>query len=380
MLMNFGFRLHTLLTLGLLLAFAPLRSQITLTYTDGPRPGDSIVAWFINDTVMTAASPAIETPAPGQTWNFSLPGWSRGFGYLRAAIVSVPGTIFDTSYPGAALGVLEEEIIDSTGFHSTVISFLRPQPSLYEDMGTASYYRASSSARRVYILIGKKTGYGIPLPLAFGNERIARSHVLNVATPFDTTYPPEPRRRTEGTATLSTTVDGWGTIITTFGTFPALRIHRYETSLDSLYDENGEQTDVAVDTIETYDWYTRELGASVPAVSIEVYEGEIVSAFVARRIGDPLPTEEVDNERTTPGLFAFPNPAHDRPTVAFPPQTRTLTLHVCSTLGERILDIDVSRDEALHGSTQLDLSSLPNGLYLVRLDDVGMVVVRKGER
>lgn len=373
--MILNFRLHALLITAFLLASPLLRSQITLTHTDGPRPGDSLIAWFINDSVMTAAAPAIQTPVPGQTWNFSLPGWGRGFGYLRASIVGVPGTIFDTSYPGAALGVVEEEVNDSTGFRAIAISFLRPWPNLYEDMGTASYYIANSSATRAYILISKKTGYGNPLPLAFGNERIAQSHVLNVATPYDTMYPPEPRRRTEGMTTLSTTVDGWGTIITTFGTFPALRVHRFETSLDSLYDESGEQTDVAVDTIETFDWYTRELGASVPAVSIEVYEGEIVSAFVARRIGDPLPTEGVDDERGARGLFAFPNPTRARTTIAFPPQNNPLTLHVCSILGERLLDVDISRDDALHGSTQLDLSSLPNGLYLVRLDGVGLVVV-----
>ncbi len=377
--MIFNIRLYTLLIIALFLASPLLRSQITLTHTDGPRPGDSLIAWFITDSVMTAAAPAIQTPVPGQTWNFSLPGWARGFGYLRASIVSVPGTIFDTSYPGAALGVMEEELNDSTGFRSTAISFLRPQPNLYEDMGTASFYLASKTAARAYILISKKTGYGNPLPLAFGNERIAQSHVLNVATPYDTMYPPEPRRRTEGMTTLSTTVDGWGTIITTFGTFPALRVHRYETSIDSLYDENGEQTDVAVDTIETYDWYTRELGASVPAVSIEVYEGEIVSAFVARRIGDPIPTEGVDDVRASRGLFAFPNPATDRSTLAFPPQSRPLTLHVCSTLGERLLTIDIPGEDALHGSTQLDLSSLPTGLYLVRLDGVGAVVVGRGE-
>jgi len=352
-------------------------AQIVLRSSDGPRVGDSIIAWFIVDSLLSQASSAVEAPVPGQTWNFNLSGWSKGFGYLRATVVPAQGTMFDTAYPGASLAVVETEENQQNGFLAVVFSYLRALPDRYEDMGTASYYRASSDAPRAYLLISKKSGYGLPLPMAFGNERIEVSTSLNLATPYDTSYPPAPRRSTVGTTTLSTTVDGWGTAITPFGSFQALRVHTVETAFDSLFNEAGEHTDEAVDTIETYNWYTEELGAAVPAVSIEVYEGEIVSAFLARRIGEPKPPLGVDQPSELSRLETFPNPAHDAVTIVYPPRARELTLCLYAYDGRLVDRRRIPSGEAIVGRTRLDIASLPVGSYLARIEGVGSVVIRR---
>ena len=365
--------LSAILVLLLALSSSLLRSQIILRSDDGPRAGDSLIVWFITDTAMVAAAPAVGDPIPGQTWNFNLPGWSRGFGYMRAEIIPAAGTIFDTAYPAASLAVIETEENQQSGFLSVALSYLRPTPERYEDLGTASYYRASSSATREYLLISKKTGFGIPLPLAFGNERIEQSTVLNLATPYDTIHPPAPRRSTVGVTTLSISVDGWGTIITPFGSFQALRVHSLETSLDSLFNEAGEPTDQAVDTIETYNWYTRELGAALPAVSIEVYEGEIVSAFVARRIGEPI--GGVKEGKGSGPLRVFPNPARREAAIMFTPRSGPLLLRLCAITGHELRRSIIPLADALQGTTRIDLAQLPAGAYLARIDGVGSVSI-----
>jgi hypothetical protein len=110
--------------------------------------------------------------------------------------------------------------------------------------------------------------------------------------------------------TRSTTVDGWGTVITPYGTFQALRLHHVITENDSIFlsvQGTGMWIPIPIPVTHEYEWRsTSDKEAVMRIRTNEVLGSEQVTAVEYRDNFNGLGLEELTVE-----LSVFPNPVSD---------------------------------------------------------------------
>ncbi len=78
----------------------------------------------------------------------------------------------------------------------------------------------------------------------------------------------------------------------------------------------------------------------------------------------------IENVRETIRLSVFPNPARERISVSCETEMRRVTL--CNALGQQVLRVNPNAPQA-----ELQVSGLPRGLYLLKVETAGGTAVRK---
>lgn len=109
-------------------------------------------------------------------------------------------------------------------------------------------------------------------------------------------------------------VDGWGTIITPYGSFDCLRIHHIIQELDSILIDLGEGpqwTPVDIPTIHEYEWWTKDQkGPILKAKANEIFGFPIVNEIQFR--DKYRPELNVGLEELNASQFQiYPNPSKD---------------------------------------------------------------------
>lgn len=139
------------------------------------------------------------------------------------------------------------------------------------------------------------------LPLEYGDSYASRGYTNLDLTPF---YEAEWRQHRHRVSS----VDGWGTVQTPWGTFDALRVHHRIEEVDSFYvtfSGNGIWIPFPVPASHIYEW--RSTADKEPVMTIktsEVMGDEVVTAVEYR--DDYLGVNE-----TEIGLNVYPNPVMD---------------------------------------------------------------------
>ena len=73
-------------------------------------------------------------------------------------------------------------------------------------------------------------------------------------------------------------------------------------------------------------------------------------------------------------MTTFPNPVSDVLNVFYKTTTETAVLSVYHISGKQVAEIALGKDATSH---QVNVANLTNGIYLVRIDEVGQVPVTK---
>lgn len=160
---------------------------------------------------------------------------------------------------------------------------------------------------------------------------------------------------TNETGQVSVSVDAYGTIITPKGTYAnVLRIKRMRTATQTIASSPVPLT--ATYTNESYQWVSPTEGMVFSfAINTFVFNGNTnVSKLVSYLDTAVLSTVDLDSKKET--ISIYPNPSADIITIASKEGLKKVT--VSSLEGKTVITAD--------GSRNIDLSSLPKGVYILQ--------------
>src|SRR5690554_123846 len=155
-------------------------------------------------------------------------------------------------------------------------------------------------------------------------------------------------------------VDGWGTVITPFGTYPnVLRVT--ETSVETI------QSTLTVNTTRTKtSWYSPEFPIPVlvirsdysHAMEILLDSSQTISALVSYT---PVSITGLTERNNQVAFQVFPNPVSDQITVTFDNEKPKPVLNIYSSTGKLVETRSIKSDQ------KVDVSRLVPGIYIAML-------------
>jgi hypothetical protein len=312
--------------------------QIVLDQADLPQIGDVQVELILDSAQSSIVLPG--TSGANQVWDFSsLPAdslmQSSTTNYVNPAT-----TPNGSSFPGA-----------------TIAKDYSPN---------YLYYISNSSGMKV---IGYAFGsinltleqYPLEFPLlTYGNSMNhacrVKSNIISSVT-YDVTY-----------YSLTSTADAWGTITTPVGTMNAIRIYTTETDYDSSY-VNGVGTQNSVSSGKYYyNWYAKNLGWPILTISNKglFYEPNFKEVRYASDLSSASVTESLGKNDD---IKIYPNPATSNFTILIPEKA---IMEISNMEGQLIKTFTASGN-----NTNVDISSLPCGVYIVKVKTEKGIAVKK---
>lgn len=211
----------------------------------------------------------------------------------------------------------------------------------------------------------------LDFPVNYGNSR-NEAYSMEVRIADNTVFGVDSiKYKTSTIETLM--VDAWGTMILPIGTFEVLRQREEKTVIDSAWTRffsNWILISTSVDEIDTYNWWTNDVGAGFTLCSIDTdpstQEVTSVSFLNSYTVGE---FEIADNQ-----IKCFPNPATDQLTMTFPASAIPLQIKL-RTISGALVDVPVTK---MSGSATLQISDLPSGTYFISMDfGNGNQIIRK---
>jgi hypothetical protein len=347
----------TLTLLGILLMLSGLssRAQITIANSDMPSTGDIIRF----STASNSTTVNLTQTGANQTWDFST---LQSTGQSLDTFLSVTSTPITYLF---AFGLSSN--LAARGIQLSSIGFL-PVANAY------SFYNKGSAAYRQKGFGAEVNGLPIPVPytndddiylfpLNFGDQDTSDSD-YSISIPGQGSATGNQRRINN--------VDGWGTVITPYGTFSALRVLSVLTGEDSLYlDTLGFGFSQPRALTKEYKWLAN--GQDIPVLQINTttsaFGVETVSLIKYRdslRVFASLP----ESGMTATPLRLFPNPvgANDMITIDWPePSSRSLELEFYTLQGKLAARHSVVQSSEIRVKLS-DLQIVP-GVYLVKASD-----------
>ncbi|MCW3103548.1 MAG: hypothetical protein JWO09_1988 [Bacteroidetes bacterium] len=170
-------------------------------------------------------------------------------------------------------------------------------------------------------------------------------------------------------------VDGWGTLTTPFGTFPALRIRSVITATDSIYlDTLGFGQAFAVPTRIEYKWFGA--GSKTPLLQVDAVEGgggETVNRVVYQdSIRAEVPQVGIAEIANASSFSVYPNPASEYAVVNYELRAASKVKISMSTLTGQV--VAVIANETVPAGRQvvtIDLAALnlKPGMYFLSLEN-----------
>ena len=232
----------------------PVFSQITIDAIDMPAQGDTLRVSLANQIAIDYTRTGYDT-----TWDFSslIPASQRIESFVNPTstpalywVVFTPYTVTNLAAQGTQSGVFPGIVATDP------YTFYNKSSSSYKDVGFGV------------------TIMGIPIPAKYDNPDIyytfpltSTTHTWSSSSTFTTNIPGMGSFNTS--RIRSSIVDGWGTIITPFGTFQAIRVKSHLIEHDSIYlDTLGIGIPVDRDITE-YKWLAKGQGVPVLQVNSE---------------------------------------------------------------------------------------------------------------
>jgi hypothetical protein len=342
------------LTLFALFAVSSVFGQITINQSDMPSQGDTIRVSYASNT----ANVNHTVTGPNVTWNFSaltpnaqqvlefatptaLPfNFTATYGVLNPSPDSIP-----------FIGAIPSNFVDyykngSSGYRQVGSSFD------YAPLGNFSIPIIYSSSDYVYRfpmnynnIDSSDASYSFQLPgLAyFGQER----HRVN-------------------------RVDGWGTLITPYGTFQTLRVRSVIDAVDTIsFDTTGTGFTFPRPQVVEYKWLSQNGKIALLEVEAQVFNNtETVTNVIYRdsiranvfQVG--LAENNVAGNLTT----LYPNPAQDELNLIWTqPSQMQARIEIYDLYGRIILAENAGNLQQGTHSRKMNVAYLDSGVYLVRV-------------
>lgn len=350
----------------LLILSAKTKAQISLAMGDFANAGDTVRL-----SQMTNSNLDFVSTGTNYTWDFSSLTASTqslkeytpiGFGSFLILATYGP---FAGSYAATYFNLTTELPIDQLS------AFL---PIQISDLSQYTK-RANSGITSIGYSINVQ-GQGVPfksdtietrysLPLTFGDVHDSRGYTFVDLNPAaDIKYIQHRQRHTE--------VDGWGTVTTPLGTFPALRVRHDIYEIDSIYQTffgTGSWIGTpAIDRTE-YEWWTngkKEYLLKVVASNFNGNQNISSIEFQQQYLGLDAGLTELTNE-----LVLYPNPTEDL--CFFESNLAVNDVIFYNQMGEKVATSSFNGVQ----NAWMDMHDLSPGVYTCQLHTNKGVIVRK---
>jgi hypothetical protein len=330
---------YYLLLLAITLGHLAGYSQITITQSDFPMVDYTGITG--NDT-----STAIGTGSAGasQTWDFSafVPA-TIDTAFLTATTFAgnplFPSATFSSCASVSGFNICSYGFINTTGLYLVGV----------EQNGTFGSTTMHS------IVSMEPNNQVISFPFTYTNTHATAytQHQLSVFTPAS------PSDSTKATyhRTVDQVCDGWGTLITPYGTYNAIRVQQIQSNIDTSYTHMSGTWTVSSSTPLKYDtsytWYANGIGSVATISGKAPYRYSFYKASLTTGIA----SNAGDN------ISVYPNPV-----------TETLFIDNVTT-GTDLCLFDISGRMFYHTTANdkgylLDMRPYQQGLYLLQMTDV----------
>ncbi len=339
---------------------ASLSAQITIGSSDMPNSGDSVLI----SVTSSFDTDYLDSTGANYTWD-----------YTTLAPIFQRYEKFDSplTFP-LPFNLLFNPINTSYGNENNILTTL-PIPGLTLDMAYDFLKESSSKFRQV------GAGYtinGIPLPFVYSSDDIIYRFPMNYLNTDTSDYEfglPIPGIGYYGqTGHRENIVDGWGTLMTPFGTFNTLRVKSTIAAIDTVaIDTLGIGTSTAQPLRYEFKWLAN--GMQIPVLKIDA--SDILGAIVITNVeyidtviaGVPqLGVADVSNNNFN--SVVYPNPVVDNTILQYTLSEKSqVNISLTDIVGKTI---SILADESQNAGTfqkQINISdlNLSDGVYFVIL-------------
>jgi len=343
------------------LIFSGTHAQITIDSTDMPFPGDIVnLSTGLNIDF-------IDYTETGEdfVWDFSelLPVFQVTDTFVSPSQTPFTYQFFFMGRTNLAYRYIQDLPLPDFEF-SNVFFYYKNKQSRFENAG----YAASLNALPLPIVLSSPDVL-YNFPLQYGRQDSSASGLIYNLP--DIAYLEIDRKRKNN-------VDGWGTLITPYGTFEVLRIISEVVEYDSIYIDSLE-TGIPVNRRYTeYKWLAK--GQKVPVLNITSESGGVIVTYADSVRSDFNSIDESSLKPTN--LKVFPNPANSEIFVEYKTKKPgTGSLGIIDAAG-RHWHTETENFDAGINRKIISLKNIPSGQYLVfiRLNSsiqVTKIIVKK---
>lgn len=346
-----------------LFCMSSLSAQITITLNELPDIGNSL--WEVSDSSGSPALTGSLTGGANQTWSFA-GGWQvRDTSKITFAAISTVSNTITSNFPNATM--LYDRVEDSVAlFFTRNSSGLQISGNfLYGTMDVGSGVQVSNIAT-----VFSSPEMLVPVPITYNHNQTYTSHST---TTVNANIPPigavtlyQYQRKVKKMECI-----GYGSLITPSGTYPnALMVKSTITTYDTTYTANpivGPQ--INSDTISystEYAWFTND------ANQVILMQIGADSAGLIMESASYTYKTSVANDPEYQALNAvklYPVPTSGRVTIELPSVLNACSVKIFTQEGKELTQYST----VLNGASEMDLSSLANGVYLVELSSGAFV-------
>ena len=331
-----------------------INGQITIHSTDFAN---------VNDTIrLSLASPqtaGIDLTITGSntTWDFSQLQWTSQTVDTFSSVFSAASFYAFLFFLSSDYAVKAPDITAIPGFSLTnVFNIFDKTSTVLQETGTVASLNGTLTP-----LVDSLKDVVYRFPLNFGNMDTSHS-ARGLSLPGVGSY--------FGSQTRLNNVDGWGTLITPFGTFNTLRVKSELTGHDSLF-VSTLSTGFGFDRNLTREYKWLATGMKEPVLQINTTEAilgnEQITSIVYRDSSRaPAPTSIFNNEENVE-VIIYPNPVKDLIKVQLqlnkPDLVKVELLTASGQLKYSYFENEKSGNNVLSIST----TDLPSGIYMLKV-------------
>lgn len=335
--------------------FLPVRGQITIENSDMPNENQS---FLISQSADVSIDP--DQSGPNFLWDFS------------DLMVLAQDTVSFISVDDVAFNY---QLVFNNPFNpsnvATEVEVINA-PGIIEGIEVDEAFSFTKTEGDKKELIGLGAGInGVSIPLAFEDNKLVYTFPLNFGQSATDTYNYAIEVPGLGylsqDAVQSYDVDGWGTLVTSFGTFEVLRIKRIINQHDSIY-LNSTGMGLAVDRVLTqYEWLGKNTG--IPLMAIETEFG-LINSIVFQ---DNLIVTDVQALVSINEFSVYPQPVRDVFYVGFDRLSGSeITVSIFDLSGKQVFRKEFT--PALRLTIEPQLSK---GIYLIEVQSGDFQNVKK---
>lgn len=340
---------------AIVIAFS-LQAQNTVTTNDFPVPGTNYV---VSHTASIDSNLYIASGA-SQTWDFSgmIPASQDTVSFLDPMASSIPTTYrvafnnpLDPDHQATVAATMETDQGMPMVTITDVYNFYKLTSSQWIQVGMGANVNGSPIP-----VLWDPTEVILNLPANYGDQDTSYS-AYDMSVP-NVGYYGEDRMRVNE-------INGFGTLITPYGTFDALKVTTVIYIHDSIYmDSLG--FGMPMDRVETeYKWFAN--GYQIPVMQVLKRTG--MGAGVTITYIDSLRNLSV-NEMLLNQIYTFPNPVENNLFLDIPSGFFPLTAEIYDQQGRLVLQTEILDPE-------INVSALNSGFYSIRLRNDEEVFVSK---
>ena len=356
----------TLLTLfGFAAAFA--NAQITITHTDMPNPGDSVLV------SITTSTNGVDQTLTGPNYNWD---------YSTLTYNSQQEVKFDNplTFP-LVFAVMFNPFVTSYGRENRNITSI-PVPGVTLSAAYDFLKESTGSLKQVGTGL---TINSVPIPAQYSPNDVIYNFPMNYSYTDSSDYSYLLSIPTIGdygeTGHRVNVVDGWGTLITPFNTYQTLRVKSVITSIDTLYVTNfGFGSNIPRPTRVEYKWLAT--GKQIPVLEVDaniVGGNEVVSNLQYQDI-QHSGAGIAENSISAFNAALYPNPCTDGAVLNYNlTSAAKVKITITDVLGKQIATVaDENQTSSMYFKTiNTKELHLTKGIYFVTIQSNEAKEVKK---